>query len=179
MATTFFTPTVLAGYINAFPNTPIRFEDLNADNILCAFPTTWVNPETNANTNVIQVEVVEGGGTAVELKRTTYVFPLNATITNIDTFLAFVDFYAPNNALAKYTQLYAIDNVENILKKVSGVYRPVLFNEEKIVRKVFIPADNKTVIYTNAGNEYKYKPFWVVGDQTNAVEAYYAYGTEG
>jgi hypothetical protein len=176
MALNYFAPTVLAGYINSFPNSPIRFEDLNADNILCAFPTSWVNPETGVNTSVIQVEVCEGGSTVIDLIRTIYVFPLNDTITDLDAFLAFVDYYAPNNALEKYTELYAIDNIENVLKKVNGVYRPILFNNNKIIRKNYIPSQDKTVIQTNAGNEYKAKLFWVEGDQGNAVEAYELYG---
>lgn len=170
MANNFFTPTVLAGWINAFPNTPVRFEDLNADNILCAFQTSWINPNTGANTQVIQVQVCEGGSTAVGLTQTIYVFPLNNTITDLDTFKAFVDFYAPNNHLEKYTDLVAIDNKENTVST-----RDVLMNNDKIVRKVYVPADNKTVLYCNAMSEIKYKQFWLIGDQTNAVSAYYSY----
>lgn len=176
MANNFLTPTVLAGYINSFPNTPVRFEDLNADNILCAFETSWVNPETKVNTDVIQVEVCEGGSTAVDLIRTTYVFPINDTITDLDAFKTFVDYYAPNNHLEKYTELYAIGNIENVLKKISGSYRDVLFNNDKVVRKVYFPSDDKTVLFCNAMSEIGYKQFWVDGDQTNAVAAYYAYG---
>mgnify|MGYP001206231492 CR=1 FL=1 len=176
MALNDFTPTVLAGWINSFPNTPVRFEDLNADNILCAFPTSWINPDTGVNTSVIQVQVCEGGSTAVGLTQSIYVFPINSTITDLAAFKTFVDYYAPNNQLETYTELYAIDNIENVLKKVSGVYRNALFNNNKIVRKVYFPDEDKTCLYCNAMSEIKYKQFWVEGDQTNAVDAYYAYG---
>jgi len=171
MALNSFIPASLAGWVAAAPNLPVRFEDLNADNILLIFEKSWVNPDTQVNSQVIHVEVCEGGSTAVGLTRTQYIFPIGATITDLDAFLALVDYYAPDNKLEKYTDLVAIDNSENVITT-----RDALVNNDKVVRKVYLAGADQTVFFCNAMSEVKYKQLYFDGDKTNAESAYELYG---
>ena len=110
MATKNFFASSTAVQINAFPNKPVRFEDLNFNNLLMAFKTTWVNPETNLNTDVFQVQILEGGGSNVELIGSTYLFPaLGATLAD---FLAILEAQATNSSdyFAIYQDMYAISD---------------------------------------------------------------------
>lgn len=173
MASTEFFPVPTSIAVNGIPNTTIRWEDLNVDNFLAVFLTTWINPLTGVNTSCWQINYLEGGGTVVQETMTTYLFQLGAgqTLTNIETL---IDAQASSNNLTKYTGLFAISNVLNTITS-----RDVLINDSQVVRRLYIPAGkqpvgNYTAIYTNAGNQSQYLQFFVTGDQGKAVTYYYS-----
>ena len=173
MATKNFFASSTAVQINAFPNKPVRFEDLNFNNLLMAFKTTWVNPETNLNTDVFQVQILEGSGSNVELIGSTYLFPaLGATLAD---FLAILEAQATNSSdyFAIYQDMYAISNLENTIST-----RDVIINKQRCARKVYTPVvgeDGYTTLYMNAGQSWQYLKLFVVGDQESAFDYYYAY----
>lgn len=162
-----FIATSTAGWIDVFPNTPVRFEDLNIENILLVLEKTWINPDTQTNLEVFQVEVCEGGVSHLNLRRTTYLFPTNGA--TLDQFKAILDAQSAGNKVVKYTDLIAIGNIENTITS-----RPVLINEHKIIRKVYLPSEDVTAIYCDAF-ELQAKQLFVDGDQTTAVDYYYEY----
>lgn len=165
METQFF-PTSAPGWIDGRPNTPVRFEDLNTNNILLVLVKTWIDPDTNANTEVFQLEMVEGGGSNVELKRTTYLFKtFGLTIAG---FKALLDIEASSNNVVSYADLFAIDHVDKTI-----VTRDVLVNDDKVVRRVYNVAGDYTTLYLNAGNEITYKKIYVVGNQESGFDFYY------
>lgn len=173
MATKNFFASSTAVQINAFPNKPVRFEDLNFNNLLMAFKTTWVNPETNLNTDVFQVQILEGGGSNVELIGSTYLFPaLGASLAD---FLAILEAEATNSSdyFAIYSDMYAIGNLENTVS-----VRDVIINEQRCARKVFTPTGESTgytTLYMNAGQSWQYLKLFVDGDQEEAHDYYYEY----
>jgi hypothetical protein len=168
MAENQFIWSSLAGWINSFPNTPVRFEDLNTDNILYVFKTSWVNPDTQVNSQVYQMGYLEGGGGNVNLELSTYVFPTLGG--DLDDFKAWLDATASANNVVKYTDLFAIDFVDKTVTT-----RPVLVNDDRVVRRIFNDVSDYTTLFLNAGNNWQYKKLFLSGDATKAFEAYYTY----
>ena len=179
MATQQFFPASAVGWIDGRPNTPVQFTDLNVNNFLLVLAKTWISPESGANVEVFQVEYLEGGGSNVELKRTTYLFPtLGATIGGFKTIL---NAQAPgvasvgtavvqSNNMASYTGLFAIDFVDKTITS-----RTVLVNDDRVVRRTYNIPGNYTVLYLNEGQGLYYKKLYLLSDQTKAFAYYYAY----
>lgn len=179
MATSQFFPASVAGWIDGRPNTPVQFTDLNVNNFLLVLAKTWVNPDTGANVEVFQIEVLEGGGSNVQLHRTTYLFPTyNCSIAQFKTLLNSLTpgiatvgtAVVQSNNLVSYTNLFAIDEVDKTLTT-----RNVLVNDDRVVRRTYNIAGDYTTLYLNAGNELAYKKLFVSGDQEKAFAYYYAY----
>ena len=168
MAANDFIWSSLAGWINSFPNSPVRFEDLNVNNILYVFETSWVNPDTQVNSQVFQMGYLEGGGGNVNVDMSTYYFPTLGG--DLDSFKAWLDVTASANNVVKYTDLFAIDFVD---KTVST--RDVLVNDDRVVRRIFNDVGDYTTLYLNAGNQWQYKKLFLSGDETKAYSGYYDY----
>lgn len=165
MAENQFYPTSAPGWINGRPNTPVRFEDISVNNILFVLATTWTD-EDNVVQNVFQLEMVEGGGSNVELTRTTYLFKrFGLTIAG---FKALLDAQAAGNNVVTYDDLFAMDFVDNTIAT-----RDVLVNDDKVVRRVYNVAGDYTTLYLNAGNEVTYKKIYVDGQQEKGFDFYY------
>lgn len=168
MASNQFFWSSLAGWINSFPNSPVRFEDLNVDNILYAFETSWVSPDTQVNSQVFQVGYLEGGGGNVNLEMSTYYFPTLGG--DIDDFKAWLNATASANNMVKYTDLFAIGFVDNTVST-----RDVLVNDDRVVRRIFNDVSDYTTLYINGGNLAQYLKFYLIGDSTKAYDDYYSY----
>ena len=109
----YFFSASTSGWINTAPNTPVRFQDLNVSNLLMAFVTTWKDPVTGTNTQCFQVEMLEGGGSNVNLIRTTYLFPTyGCTLAQFKTILN-AQATDINLTTEIYTDMFAIGNKEN------------------------------------------------------------------
>jgi len=168
MAANQFIWSSLAGWINSFPNSPVRFEDLNVDNILYVFETSWVNPDTQVNSQVYQMGYLEGGGGNVNLDMSTYIFPTLGG--DLDDFKDWLDATASANNVVKYTDLFAIDFVDKTITT-----RDVLVNDDRVVRRLFNDVSDYTTLFLNAGNQWQYKKLFLSGDQTKAYTDYYTY----
>jgi hypothetical protein len=159
----------LAEWIGSFPNgNPVRFEDLNTKNILYVFETSWVNPDTQENTQVFQLEYLEGGGSNVELTSTTYYFPTLGQ--DLDDFKAWLDATSSLNNVVTYTDLFAVGFVDKTVTT-----RDVLVNDDRVVRRIFNDAGDYTALHLNAGQSVSYLKLFVADDQTKAYTSYYSY----
>lgn len=168
MAANNFIYSSLAGWINSFPNSPVRFEDLNVNNILYVFETSWVNPDTQVNAQVFQMGYLEGGGGNVNLELSTYYFPTLGG--DLDDFKAWLDATASANNVVKYTDLFAIDFVDKTVTT-----RDVLVNDDRVVRRIFNDVSDYTALFLNAGNQWQYKRLFLQNDQTKSYDDYYSY----
>lgn len=167
MTTNFF-PSTAAGWINTRPNSPVRFEDINVNNILYVFTTTFTN-ESGTSIPVFQMGVLEGGGTAVELSTSTYIFPTHGC--SLAQFKTILNTQASTNDVVSYNNLFAIDNVENTIVK-----RPVLIGDAHVVRRVYNVSGDYTTLYVNALQKMGgYLTFFLEGDQEKGFAYYYAY----
>jgi len=174
-----FFPASAVGWVNTRPNSPVQFTDINVNNILYAFKTTFTN-ESGTVVPVFQVGVLEGGSTAVGLTTSIYCFPtygctlaqfktiLNAQTPGVATVGTAV---VQSNNLVSYTNLFAIDHKENTITK-----RDVLVNDDKVVRRIYTPKGDFTILYLNALQKTgSYLSFFLESDKTKAFAYYYAY----
>ena len=168
MASTNFFPSTASGWINTRPNSPVRFEDLNVNNILYVFETTFTN-ESGTVVPVFQLGLLEGGGTAVGLSTSIYCFPTyGCTLAQFKTIL---NAQASTNDVVSYTNLFAIDNKENTIST-----RPVLVGDAHVVRRVYTPKGDYTILYLNGLQKTgSYLQFFLDGDKTKGFAYYYAY----
>lgn len=167
----YFFSASTSGWINTAPNTPVRFQDLNVSNLLMAFVTTWKDPVTGANTQCFQVEMLEGGGSNVNLIRTTYLFPTyGCTLAQFKTILN-AQATDINLTTEIYNDMFAIGNKENTLAT-----RDVLVNNSRVVSRLYFPLpSNYTVISLNGGNQISYLNLFVQGQQEDSFRYYYQY----
>ena len=179
MASSQFFPASAVGWVNTRPNSPVQFTDINVTNILYVFSTTFTN-ESGTVVPVFQMGYLEGGGSAVNLVETTYLFPTyGCTLAQFKTILntqtpgvaTVGTAVVQSNNLVSYTNLFAISNKENTIVK-----RDVLVNDDKVVRRIYTPKGDYTVLYLNAlQTAGSYLSLFLDGDKTKAFAYYYAY----
>jgi len=168
MANSAFFPSSADGWLNTRPNEPVQFSDINVNNILYVFATTFTN-ESGTVVPVFQMGVLEGGGTAVELSSSTYLFPTYGC--SLAQFKTILDAQASTNDVVSYTNLFAIGNKENVIST-----RNVLIGDAHVVRRVYTPKGDYTVFYMNGlQNMGSYLQFYLSGDKSKAFAYYYAY----
>ena len=186
-------------YDNRYSSTSVKFiQDLNSNFINCILPSKAIYPDgTNDKVDTIEFNYEEPKNKT----NTPIVFLATAndfggTPTTIDDVLAYFNSlgdYGTTHWLRKYTELIAI-NFGVIKKNDAGVWKDILLNDRKVVRREYNPsytpvdgstdADGNTTfpatnIYVHMNHEKDLKIFTVMGDQTDPSGEEYLDGAYG